>query len=404
MYFSYAFLDAERTRGIPADKNVIDEVQDMNFDFLQIIHETLSGSPWGLMQYAGTPKSLDNTMERLWTDSSQAEWVMKCRTAGCGHWNVPALSHDLFDMIGPWHREISQDNPAVVCAKCRKPLDPRRGRWVHSHPERRWSFAGYHVPQIIMPMHYGDPEKWDVLVGKMQGRKNTTPTTFLNEVCGESCDAGSKLVTVTDLKAAAVLPWQNRIKDFMAKVPNLRRRYTHRVLAIDWGGGGGRLGNSKKRGEDERLRTSYTTYAALGMRPDGKVECFWGHRSLRTHDYEYEARLAVEAMIKLQLHPPGPRLLERRRGPAPAHLAGRRLAQQHPQPALRGRRPGPHDLPPRHRGRPQRLVRLEPVDDAGHDLPGDQVRPRPVLPVRPRQRRPGGPPARLPGPHRREGR
>jgi hypothetical protein len=57
MYFSYAFLDAERTRGIPADKNVIDEVQDMNYDFLQIIHETLSGQPLGLKQYAGTPKS-----------------------------------------------------------------------------------------------------------------------------------------------------------------------------------------------------------------------------------------------------------------------------------------------------------------------------------------------------------
>lgn len=57
MFFSYALLDAERTRGIPADKNVIDEVQDMQFDLLPIIHETLSGSSWAVRQYAGTPRA-----------------------------------------------------------------------------------------------------------------------------------------------------------------------------------------------------------------------------------------------------------------------------------------------------------------------------------------------------------
>lgn len=78
MIFSFAFLDAERTRGISADKNVIDEVQDMDISFLPIIHETMSGSQdWGLIQYAGTPKTLDNTIEKLWTDSSMAEWMIK---------------------------------------------------------------------------------------------------------------------------------------------------------------------------------------------------------------------------------------------------------------------------------------------------------------------------------------
>lgn len=294
MYFSYAFLDAERTRGIPADKNVIDEVQDMNFDFLKIIHETLSGSPWGLKQYAGTPKSLDNTMERLWVDSSQAEWMIKCRVGGCNHWNVPALDWDLLDMIGPWHRDINEKCPGVVCSQCRKPLDPRTGRWVHANPERHWEFAGYHVPQIIMPMHYGNHEKWDVLVGKSQGRGNMTTTTFLNEVCGESCDSGSKLVTVTDLKAAAVLPWRPRA----AEATKHLKRYVRRVLAVDWGGGGGaiRAGAAKKGGELQRQRTSYTTLAVLGLLPDGKIDVIWGHRSLRTHDFEYEARLCVEAL------------------------------------------------------------------------------------------------------------
>lgn len=298
MYFSYAFLDAERTRGIPADKNVIDEIQDMNYDFLQIIHETLSGSKYGIKQYAGTPKSLDNTCQKLWEDSSQAEWMIKCQTAGCGYWNVPALAWDLYEMIGKWHKEISEQTPGVVCAKCTKPLNPRFGRWVHAYPERRWTFSGYHVPQIIMPMHYANQEKWSVLVGKMQGRNNTTPTTFLNEVCGESCDSGSKLVTVTDIKNACILPWSRRADEAVAKMP----KYLYKILAVDWGGGGGRLRSSsnKKAGDQQRMRSSFTTLAVLGLLPTGQIDTIWGHRSLRTHDYEYEARLCLEAIVKFK--------------------------------------------------------------------------------------------------------
>jgi hypothetical protein len=297
MYFSYAFLDAERIRGIPADKNVIDEVQDMNYDFLQIIHETMSGSKWGLKQYAGTPKSLDNTIEKLWQDSSQAEWMIKCESQGCGHWNVPAADWDLMDMIGPWHPDISELCPGVVCSQCRKPLNPRKGRWVHRHPDRRWTVAGYHVPQIIMPMHYANHEKWDALIGKMQGRANTTPTTFLNEVCGESCDSGSKLITVTDIKAACVLPWKGVGQGAAQQAKKGIKKYIRRFLSVDWGGGGGTVkGSAGKTGEQKRDRTSYTTLAVLGMLPDGKIDVIWGHRSVRTHDWEYEAKLCLEAM------------------------------------------------------------------------------------------------------------
>jgi len=293
MYFSYAFLDAERTRGIPADKNVVDEVQDMNYDFLQIIHETLSGSPYNLRQYAGTPKSLDNTVEKLWQDSSQAEWVIRCRHAGCRHWNVPAAEWDLLDMIGPWHRDISERCPGVICARCRRPLDPRTGRWVHRFPERRWTQAGYHVPQIIMPMHYASQEKWDVLVGKMNGRGGTSPTTFFNEVCGESHDYGAKLVTLTELRAACVLPWRCDAEEARRHVD----RYVHRVLAVDWGGGGGTVRSAAARsGEQKRERTSFTVLAVLGFTPDGKVDVVWGHRSNRTHDWEHEAGLCLKAL------------------------------------------------------------------------------------------------------------
>lgn len=297
MYFSFAFLSPDRTRGVPADKLSIDEVQDMDATFVPVIKETLSGSKWGITQYAGTPKSLDNTIEKLWTDSSMAEWLIKCHRGGCGHWNVPALEHDLLDMIGPASTEVSEKRPGVVCAKCRKPLRPRQGRWVHRRKDRRVDFAGYHVPQCVLPMHYADPVKWATFVGKREGRGNTTFTTFLNEACGESCDFGSRIVTETDLKQAAVLPWENSISEAEARASD----YVFKILAVDWGGGGSSKASGKKAESGYKAVASYTVLVAMGMKSDGRIDVLWGMRSLTPHDHVREAKLCIGAVRRLGL-------------------------------------------------------------------------------------------------------
>lgn len=287
-------IEVEGTNTFIANGVATHNCQDLQADFIPIISETLSASPWGIKQWCGTPKSLDNTIQALLEDSSQAEWTIKCQTGGCGHWNVPSLDRDLWDMIGPFRADISEKAPGVVCAKCRKPLQPRTGRWIHAYREKRWTFAGYHIPQIIMPMHYADPEKWAILLNKQAGQGNMTRAQFLNEVCGVACDEGSKLVTVTDLRNAAVLPWNNKASEAVQHI----KTYKYRILAVDWGGGGGRLrsGSASARKEEKRLRSSFTTLAVLGLDPKGVVDVLWGHRSLRTHEYQYEAQLCIETM------------------------------------------------------------------------------------------------------------
>jgi len=265
----------------------------MDITFLPIIHETISASrDWGLIQYAGTPKTLDNTIERLWTDSSMAEWMIRCHHPGCRHWNIPALEYDLMKMIGPSHSEISEYHPGVLCAKCAKPINPRppyqggTGRWVHRHSDKRWSFAGYHVPQIIMPMHYADPEKWQKLNDKMHGKGNTPINVFYNEVCGESWDSGSKLVTVTDLKKAAILPWRNTVDQARDHVDG----YIHRFCCVDWGGGG------VNKGKSDLALQSYTSIAVCGLRPDGRIDVIYGYRSMHPHEHVREAKLILGIM------------------------------------------------------------------------------------------------------------
>lgn len=278
LYFSFAFLDADRTRGLNCAKVAYDEVQDLDPSFIPIIRETMSASDWGLSQFTGTPKTLENTLEVLWMDSSQAEWCVRCDA--CNHWNIATIGEDLDGMLGPTFvdREISERHPAVVCSKCQRPINPRSGFWLHARPELRFDFSGYHVPQLIMPMHYNNSEKWSIMQGKRQGFGNTSQPVFYNEVCGESFDTGAKLLTVTDLRKAACLH-ENTIEEAVKHIGD----YTQRIVAVDWGGGGA----------DE---TSFTAVAVLGWLPDGKIDVIYGWRSLTPNNPVLEAQLVLDIM------------------------------------------------------------------------------------------------------------
>lgn len=290
MQFSFALLDADRVRGVRADKMVIDEVQDMNRDHIPIIREVMSASPWGMSQFTGTPKTPDNTIEGLWLSSSQAEWFTKCPHGGCGHWNIACTSHDLRQMIGRLRDDISERNPGTVCAKCQKVIDPKTGRWVHRYPDKRFQFAGYHIPQPIMWIHYAHYEKWAELLGKQDGIGNYTPDKFINEVLGESCGVGVQLVSMVDLQRAADADRVNDPRNpGKASVEQNLKRYKYRVLAVDWGGGG-----------EEGI--SLTVCAVLGVLSSGKIEVIWARRLHTPHDHLQEAQDCLRIFKQFRCH------------------------------------------------------------------------------------------------------
>lgn len=282
LYFSFAFLNADRTRGLNCGKNVYDEIQDMDPEFIPIIRETMSAHRWGgISQFTGTPKTKSNTLSRLYLLSSQAEFAVLCRS--CKHINIPHIDHDLDAMMGPTvvTREISERFPGVVCAKCGRPLNPRIGRWDHLYPELRYKYSGFHVPQCVMPMHYASEDKWGVLLGKREGFGNTTPATFYNECCGQPYDTGAALITETDLRRAAILPWENTLEQALA---NFRPgNYVRRIIGVDWGGGGVDM-------------ISLTSVAILGQLPDGRVDVIYGWRSRSPHAHIEEAKHIIQLM------------------------------------------------------------------------------------------------------------
>jgi len=270
-------IETEKHHTFFAGGVAVHNCQDMDPDHIPIIQETMSYSRFAMTHFTGTPKSMDNPLEGLYKRSSGAEWFIPC--GSCQHWNIPSIDHDLDAMIGDYNVHISEKYPGTVCAKCRKPINPRHGRWVHRHPDRRWQFAGYHVPQLILPLHFSDPEKWSTLLLKREGFGNMTQAQFYNEVLGESIDSGQKLVTETELRAACLLPWENKKEPDKQCLDSLYN-YKHRVLAIDWGGGG-----------EEGI--SFTVLALLGFSNDGTIDVLWGKRIVLGADHLAEA---VECM------------------------------------------------------------------------------------------------------------
>lgn len=263
LFFSFAFLDCDRIRGISCDVIDHDEIQDMDYDFIPIIRECMSYSQIRISSYSGTPKTLDNTIEALWQESSKAEWVTKCDH--CGYWSMACFQADLMKMI---------ERKGLCCAKCKNLIDAENGHWYHTSARDNADFWGFHVPQPIVPSHYRDEEKWNELIAKRDGRLGYNESRFLNEVLGESADVGINLTTVTDIKRASRLG-PNEFDKMIDKF----RRCPIRAMGVDWGGGGQEEG------------TSFTSVALVGINPiGGNMECHFCERFPLASAHDWEAK------------------------------------------------------------------------------------------------------------------
>jgi len=210
---SYARDDPDRIRSITADREFIDEVQDIEYDaVIPVVKECMSNSDHYHITYTGTPKTMENSIEFLWQRSSKNEWIMKCE--GCGSWQFV-------------DNEKSIGKRGIMCVKCGHSLEPRDGRWYSFNPKAR--IKGFHIPQPILPKNNEDDRRWYRILDKLQ---NYSPTKFRNEVLGVSDAVGSRYITQEELLELC--------DDYFVDMPVSQRLMegTRVVVAgVDWGGG-----------------------------------------------------------------------------------------------------------------------------------------------------------------------
>lgn len=174
----YAFLNADRCRGVPAWGLLLDEIQDILSDNIPVIEACQQHAPkrWRRNLYSGTPKSLDNTIETYWSSqSTQNEWVVPCD--GCNVWNI----------LG----EKNIGRKGLICAKCGKPINPQheKAQWAagRQYDEVKVPFEGYHISQLMVP--------WVDWTEILISYANAGRDKFYNEVLGISYDSGLRPLT-----------------------------------------------------------------------------------------------------------------------------------------------------------------------------------------------------------------
>lgn len=220
----YAFLNADRARGIPAWHLMLDEYQDILADNVPIIEQCTSHAPleWIAYTYAGTPKSLDNPIEHLRANySTQGEWVVPCDHCGTKttgrHWNI----------LG----EKNIGKKGLICGKC--------GSLIHSmHEDACWApmvatpngqfpFESYRIPQLMVPW-----VKWDEI---LLNYKKYPRDKFYNEVLGLSYDSGMRPLTLHQLQAVC----NPAITMHPKELERLRKLLLSKEVyaGIDWGTG-----------------------------------------------------------------------------------------------------------------------------------------------------------------------
>lgn len=256
--FSYAHRSADRARGIHSRELICDEYQLMFPEVLPVLTATMDASEYGdYIMRAGTPLTNANHLSREFKEhSSRSHWMIKCEA--CGHHNIASAEQDLLKMIGPMRDDISVDRPGIVCSKCRKPVHPWTGKFVHYNPSKRRDHLGIHVPSIVLPMHCCSPEKWFDLWKILSDTKVPTFTKY-NESLGVPYDDGVLLLTIGELDRVAVLN-----DNQMDQVVPILSRYNGRLaIGVDWGGRG-------MSGE------SLTKICLSGLNSDGKIHVLFG--------------------------------------------------------------------------------------------------------------------------------
>jgi hypothetical protein len=217
----YVKDDATRIRGPAVDCVVYDEVQDIQYDQIPIVQETMALSPYKREIFAGTPLDSSNTIHNIWKSSNQLEWMMRC---GCGHWNSLTEGNEPLKMILPH---------GLSCSKCSKKISSRVGEWVMTNPSN-YLLTGYHLAQPILPFFNETDKEWKEIYIKCTSGKYDHKK-IMNEVFGLTYDVGTKPITQEELRKICVLgpmgSWDTRLN----VLENGRGHHKIFTIGVDWG-------------------------------------------------------------------------------------------------------------------------------------------------------------------------
>lgn len=236
IYLRHCFGTGDNIRGLSVNGLFGDEVQDIDVDALPVVQETQAhalelGPCFKMTWYSGTPKTFSNTIQQLWNQSNQCEWVIRCE-----HCHTDQI-------LGVGN--ITPDK--YICRKCGQELTrhniAKQGRWVKLNSKSNdW---GFRITQMMNPSMPAEDIYKKMITYDSQ--------KFNNEVLGRSYENADK--PFPPLLLDQML--DNDYKFLPGKVGEFT--YTHTFAGVDYGTGG----------------KSYTVLFIIGVRPDGRRQLIY---------------------------------------------------------------------------------------------------------------------------------
>ena len=136
-------------KGIPIDRVVFDEVDEMDPTMIDLALYRLSHSKIKEEAYLSTPSIPDFGIDKLYNQSDQRVWMIKCQKCGAETCLEIEFPNCLLD--------LSNGRVIRVCKNCKNEIFPKDGQWVAQYPSRSKDLVGWWISQLNSA--YVDPGK-----------------------------------------------------------------------------------------------------------------------------------------------------------------------------------------------------------------------------------------------------
>jgi len=126
---------------VDADALLFDEVAQYEPWVIDTALERLGSSLLGLVRAGSTPKYPSDEAARLWDQSSQAQYELRC--SHCSTWQALSIQDNL-----------DAERALVLCGRCKGDMTTDRlgeGRWVHASDEPGREWHGYQLTKLLSP-------------------------------------------------------------------------------------------------------------------------------------------------------------------------------------------------------------------------------------------------------------
>ena len=131
---------SSQLKSVPVDRVVFDEVDEMDPHMVDLALERMAHSMIKEEAYLSTPSIPDFGIDRLYNQSDQRVWIIRCE--GCG-------AETCLEIEFPNCLLELQDGRIIrACKKCKREIFPRNGRWVAQYPERSKEMVGWWISQL----------------------------------------------------------------------------------------------------------------------------------------------------------------------------------------------------------------------------------------------------------------